>query len=130
LDLQQLKYLMEKIGHPQTHVALKEMIKEVDENFDDRIDQREFFLIFRKAARKELKSTGLLELAKVVSIDVQQEGVGGAKNFFQAKIEVQSLSKKNEDEIKAEQVEKKQQRVEAATRKADFKSKASMFNQQ
>ena len=29
LDLMELKYLMEKIGHPQTHLALKAMIREV-----------------------------------------------------------------------------------------------------
>ena len=27
LDLMELKYLMEKLGHPQTHVGLKAMIK-------------------------------------------------------------------------------------------------------
>jgi len=111
-------------------VQLKDMIKEVDENFDGSIDLREFFLIFRKAARKELKSAGLMELAKQVSIDVQEEGVGGAKTFFQAKIEAQSLSKKNEDEIKQEQVGKKVERQEKAARKSDFKAKAAMFEQQ
>jgi len=29
LDLMELKYLMEKIDHPQTHIALKAMIREV-----------------------------------------------------------------------------------------------------
>jgi Ca2+-binding EF-hand superfamily protein len=29
LDLQELKYMMEKLGHAQTHVGLKQMIKEV-----------------------------------------------------------------------------------------------------
>jgi hypothetical protein len=63
------------------------------------------------------------------SVDVQKEGVGGAKNFFQAKIESQANSKKAEEEIKAEQVEKKEQRDQAKVRKADFKSKAAMFEQ-
>ena len=33
--------MMEKLGAPQTHLALKEMIKEVDEDFDGKIDFRE-----------------------------------------------------------------------------------------
>src|SRR5688572_11572118 len=89
------------------------MIKEVDEDNDGLVSLREFFLIFRKAAKKELKSAvqhviarplcfklfiflkGLLHL--VSQIDVSEEGVGGAKGFFEAKIEQQSLSKKNEE---------------------------------
>jgi hypothetical protein len=34
IDLQELKYMMEKLGHPQTHVALKNMITEIDEDKD------------------------------------------------------------------------------------------------
>ena len=29
IDVMELKLMMEKLGHPQTHVALKDMIKEV-----------------------------------------------------------------------------------------------------
>jgi len=63
-------------------------------------------------------------------VDVSEEGVGGAKGFFEAKINQQSLANKNEQEIKAEQAGKKQEREVKAARKADFKSKASMFEQQ
>ena len=41
IDFQELKYMMEKLGVPQTHLALKEMIKEVDEDFDGKISFRE-----------------------------------------------------------------------------------------
>lgn len=34
IDLTELKYMMEKLGHPQTHVALKNMIAEIDEDND------------------------------------------------------------------------------------------------
>jgi len=33
--------MMEKLGVPQTHLALKAMIKEVDEDGDDKISFRE-----------------------------------------------------------------------------------------
>lgn len=33
--------MMEKIGAPQTHLSLKAMIKEVDEDHDDKINFRE-----------------------------------------------------------------------------------------
>jgi len=41
LDLGELKRMMEKLGVPQTHLALKAMIKEVDEDCDDKISFRE-----------------------------------------------------------------------------------------
>ncbi|KAG8258418.1 EF-hand domain-containing protein [Homalodisca vitripennis] len=41
LDLQELKRMMEKLGAPQTHLGLKAMIKEVDEDDDNRISFRE-----------------------------------------------------------------------------------------
>lgn len=35
------RYMMEQLGEPQTHVALKQMIAEVDEDFDGNISYRE-----------------------------------------------------------------------------------------
>lgn len=41
IDLLELKLMMEKLGAPQTHLGLKTMIKEVDEDFDGMISFRE-----------------------------------------------------------------------------------------
>ena len=41
LDFTELKLMMEKLGEPQTHIALKEMIKTVDEDNDGSISFRE-----------------------------------------------------------------------------------------
>jgi len=41
IDFEELKHMMEKLGAPQTHLCLKEMIKEVDEDFDGKISFRE-----------------------------------------------------------------------------------------
>jgi Ca2+-binding EF-hand superfamily protein len=38
---------MEKLGAPQTHLGLKKMIREVDEDEDGALVFREFILIFR-----------------------------------------------------------------------------------
>lgn len=48
----------------------------------------QFLLIFRKANAGELESgSGLLELYQnLTEIDVDAEGVKGAKNFFEAKV--------------------------------------------
>ncbi|KAK6177627.1 hypothetical protein SNE40_015688 [Patella caerulea] len=129
IDFHELKLMMEKLGVPQTHLSLKEMIKEVDEDHDNKISFREFLLIFRKAACGELsQESGLLELYRnVQEIDVDVEGVGGAKNFFQAKIEAQTADKKFENEIKQEQEEKRIKAEEAKERKKAFKEKANMF---
>ncbi|KAL6070295.1 hypothetical protein STEG23_008549, partial [Scotinomys teguina] len=86
IDLMELKLMMERLGAPQTHLGLKSMIKEVDEDFDGKLSFREFLLIFHKAAAGDLQEdSGLLALAKLSEIDVAMEGVRGAKNFFEAK---------------------------------------------
>ena len=41
IDFMELKLMMEKLGEPQTHLALKEMIKTIDEDKDDQISFRE-----------------------------------------------------------------------------------------
>ena len=43
---------------------------------------------------------GLSQLAKLVSIDVGEIGVGGAKDFFQAKIHMANRSNKFEEEVR------------------------------
>ena len=46
----------------------------------------QFLLIFRKADQGELEIEGLNKIAKLSDIDVSVEGVGGAKDFFEAKV--------------------------------------------
>ena len=41
IDFMELKLMMEKLGSPQTHLSLKAMIKEVDEDNDGQISFRE-----------------------------------------------------------------------------------------
>ena len=41
IDFEELKRMMEKVGSPQTHLALKAMIREVDEDGDNRINFHE-----------------------------------------------------------------------------------------
>ena len=44
------------------------MVAEVDEDFDGQMSFREFLLIFRKAARGELKAEGLTSLAATCNV--------------------------------------------------------------
>ncbi|XP_033642102.1 EF-hand domain-containing protein D2-like [Asterias rubens] len=128
IELMELKLMMEALGAPQTHMALKDMIKEVDEDLDNRISYREFLLIFRKAAAGELDTdSGLSALARLTEIDVDKEGVGGAKDFFEAKINEQTQVMKFENEIRQEQEEKKQEEEEKKKRRAEFKAKQAAF---
>ena len=41
------QFMMEKLGAPKTHIGLKAIIKEVDEDLDNALTFREFLLIFR-----------------------------------------------------------------------------------
>lgn len=87
LDLNDLKRMMETLGAPQTHLGLKSMIQEVDEDGDNRLSFREFLLVYRKARAGELtENSGLGQLAKLTEVDVDTVGVNGAKEFFEAKV--------------------------------------------
>lgn len=128
IDLMELKLMMEKLQAPQTHIGLKNMIKEVDEDLDDKLSFREFLLIFRKCASGELQEdSGLLALARLSEIDVTTEGVGGAKKYFEAKAHAITESNRFEAEIKAEQEEKKKQAEDKKQRQAAFKNLQSAF---
>jgi Ca2+-binding EF-hand superfamily protein len=131
INFEDLKRMMEKLGSPQTHLALKEMIKEVDEDCDGMISFREFLLIFRKATTGELKNGSLLEIYRqMYVVDVDAEGVKGAANFFSAKIEELNASKRMEEEILAEQQERRDKEEDKKKSRAAFKEKATFFQQQ
>ncbi|KAM9812118.1 EF-hand domain-containing protein D1 [Syngnathus typhle] len=128
IDLMELKLMMEKLGAPQTHLGLKNMIKEVDEDFDGKLSFREFLLIFRRAAAGELQEeSGLMALARLSEINVSTEGVSGAKDFFEAKMQALSVGSKFEAEIREEKEERKKQEMEKKERRAAFKELQSAF---
>ncbi|XP_036393147.1 EF-hand domain-containing protein D1 [Megalops cyprinoides] len=128
IDLMELKMMMEKLGAPQTHLGLKNMIKEVDEDFDGKLSFREFLLIFRRAAAGELQEeSGLMALARLSEIDVSTEGVLGARDFFEAKVQALAVRSKFEAEIREEQEERKRQELERKQRRAAFKELQSTF---
>ncbi|XP_063917848.1 EF-hand domain-containing protein D2 homolog [Zophobas morio] len=128
LSLNELKRMMEVLGAPQTHVGLKAMIKEVDEDDDGRLSFREFLLVYRKARAGELaEDSGLAQLAKLTEVDVDKVGVNGAKEFFEAKIQELSKKSKFESEIREEQEERKRQEEERAMRRQQFMEKAAIF---
>jgi len=123
IDLQELKYMMEKLGFPQTHLGLKAMIAEIDEDKDEKIAYREFLLIFRYARDGTLKSEGLKAIAS--NVDVQKEGVGGAKSFFEAK--AKALNENTAEKDRAYHEQKKKEAEEKKQRQAAFKDRASAF---
>lgn len=119
---------METLGAPQTHLALKAMINEVDEDGDGRLSFREFLLVYRKARAGELEAdSGLAKLAQLTEVDVDKVGVNGAKEFFEAKIEEVNKKSKFESEIRQEQEERKRMEEEKALRRQEFLQKAALF---
>nr|XP_006638025.1 PREDICTED: EF-hand domain-containing protein D1 [Lepisosteus oculatus] len=129
IDLMELKMMMEKLGAPQTHLGLKSMIKEVDEDFDGKLSFREFLLIFQKAAAGELQEeSGLLALARLSEIDVSAEGVLGARDFFEAKVQALAAGSRFEAELREEKEEKRRQEAEKKQRRAAFRELQSAFS--
>ena len=92
---------------------------------------KQIIYFFRKLAAGDLagrdEDDGLLQLAKLCSIDVGEIGVGGAKNFFEAKIKMVNQTNKFEDEIKQEQEENKTKMEEKRARQEEFKKMQSNF---
>ncbi|XP_050299073.1 EF-hand domain-containing protein D2 homolog [Anthonomus grandis grandis] len=128
LSIDELKRMMEVLGAPQTHIGLKQMIREVDEDGDGRLSFHEFMMVFRKARAGELdEESGLGQLARLAVIDVDKVGVNGAKEFFQAKINELSKRSKFEEEIRQEQDERKRLEEEKTLRRQQFLEKASIF---
>ena len=124
--------MMEKLGCAQTHLGLKNIMKELDANNDGDIDFKEFLQLFRNLKSGGLddraEEDGLLQLAKTISVDVTDVGVDGAKQFFEAKIKEVSCTNKFEEEIKKEQEEKKRENEEKKKRLDEFKKKQALFN--
>merc|ERR1711983_541783 len=110
---------------------VKAMIKEEEEDDEEAISFREFMLIFRKAAAGELQEdSGLSLLAQQCEINVEEVGVDGAKNFFEAKIAAIRKSSKFEDEIKEEQENRKREEEDRKKRQQSFKDRAALFGGQ
>ncbi|KAK3561348.1 hypothetical protein QTP86_030655, partial [Hemibagrus guttatus] len=128
IDLMELKMMMEKLGAPQTHIGLKNMIREVDEDYDGKLSYREFLLIFRRAAAGELQDDDpLMALARLSEISVSNEGVKGARDFFEAKAQVLSVRSKFEAELREEKEEKQRMEEQRKQRRAAFKELQSAF---
>jgi Ca2+-binding EF-hand superfamily protein len=125
IDFEELKKMMEKLGEPQTHLGLKAIMKEVDEDLDGLISLKEFLEIFRKARNGTLTIAGLEKLAQ--SINVDEVGVKGAKSFFEQKMKEANSGSEFEKDILAEREAAKQKADDDKKRRADFKSRQSNF---
>ena len=88
----------------------------------------QFLLIFRKAAEGTLEAgSGLAQLAQLTEIDVDETGVRGAKDFFEAKMMQAQAGSKFEMEVRLEQEEKRKQEEEKRARQEAFKNKRNAF---
>jgi len=126
-----MKTTMERLGAPQTHLGLKNMIKEVDEDQDNKLSFREFLLVFRKAAAGELaEDSGLSRLAALTDVDVAAVGVSGAATFFESKIEKLMQGSKFENEIREEKMSRQRELEQKKKRQAEFREKAAFFDPQ
>lgn len=64
--------MMEKLGEPQTHLGLKAMIKEVDEDNDGQISFREVSDIFGICGREKWYATSTIHELQGHCIDFPQ----------------------------------------------------------
>lgn len=133
IDQHELQLMMEQLGEPQTHIGLKNMIEEIDEDGDGQINFKEFLTIFRKASLGELVfGSALSAMAQLLSIDVSEVGVKGAAEFFEAKAKALFADNhKYQDAMRAEKEEQErevEEREKARLRKEAFKKRAMTFD--
>ena len=87
-----------------------------------------FLLIFQRAADGLLaEGSGLCQLARLTDIDVDETGVIGAKDFFEAKMMQASAGSKFEMEVRLEQQEKRRQAEEKKLKQEAFRNKRAAF---
>jgi len=142
LALEDVKKLLENIGKPMPHLQLKKQINEISqkENDENGVENHppntlSFFGFLELCQRTEdTKDETLCEVTDGVSklvtedqVEVHEIGVGGAKNFFAAKIALQAKGSSAEKEIRAEQEARKRKEEEKRQAKVDFKNKLKMF---
>uniref|UniRef100_A0A4W5P0M3 EF-hand domain family, member D1 n=1 Tax=Hucho hucho TaxID=62062 RepID=A0A4W5P0M3_9TELE len=115
IDLMELKLMMEKLGAPQTHLGLKNMIREVDEDFDSKLSYREVSPPQHDAATPVLHVwDGVLRLANLIVCCMVQ-------------VQALKVGSKFEAEIREEQEERKRQALDRKQRRAAFKELQSAF---
>ncbi|EDW42122.1 uncharacterized protein LOC6606331 [Drosophila sechellia] len=96
ISLGELKRFLEKLEMPQTHLAAKNVMSHVVGNHVERLTFCHALLIYGTVLnRLELRKGHLLDrerlrLARSKAVDVSKVGVSGAKQFFEAKIALQS----------------------------------------
>ncbi|XP_017083382.1 uncharacterized protein LOC108116158 [Drosophila eugracilis] len=94
--LAELKRFLEKIDIPQTHLAAKNLMTHVVDDHEGRLNFCQALIIHatllnRLELRKwRLQNQERERLAKSDAVDVSQVGVSGAKQFFEAKIAMQT----------------------------------------
>ena len=99
------------------------------EDFDGKLSFREFLLIFHKAAAGERRAdSGLRALAKLSEIHVALEGVKGAKDFFEAKVQDLSSASKSEVELKAQEDERKRPEDKRKLHQSAFRELKAAFS--
>lgn len=134
ISLGELKRFLEKLEMPQTHLATKNVMAHVVGNHLERLTFCHALLIYGTVLnRLELRKGHLLDrerlrLARSKAVDVSKVGVSGAKQFFEAKIAMQSdpLPPINSDQPVA-RIAVHSLNTENPGRRVNFKSAAALF---
>jgi len=125
IDFYELKRAMEKMGNPQTHIQLKDMMKELATDPDKGIHFRDFVLVQKKM--KDGEGTGAL--AQSFAVTLKDYTPKAIINFHEAKAKESEKEIEMEKKIKEEASERKVKAEEKREAKKNFKNKLSMFEQ-
>ncbi|XP_043652831.1 EF-hand domain-containing protein D2 homolog [Drosophila teissieri] len=132
--LGELKRFLEKLAMPQTHLAAKNVMTHVVGKHVERLNFCHALLIYGTVLnRLELRKWHLLDrerhrLARSKAVDVSKVGVSGAKEFFEAKIALQTDHLPiNSDQPVARVPVHSLNKENTGSRRVNFKSAAALF---
>uniref|UniRef100_A0A1I8JNP0 EF-hand domain-containing protein n=1 Tax=Macrostomum lignano TaxID=282301 RepID=A0A1I8JNP0_9PLAT len=135
LGREDLTRMMERLGAPQTYLGLKALMRdfEAPPAGSNRLDFRGFLSMFRRAAAGQLDSHKNLlawyaEYVGVEAVSVDEVGVRGAKDFFEAKIGIHAAGGQYEAELREEEQRQRQKKEEEdRIRQENFRAKRELF---
>ncbi|PAA68897.1 hypothetical protein BOX15_Mlig031503g2, partial [Macrostomum lignano] len=134
LGREDLTRMMERLGAPQTYLGLKALMRdfEAPPAGSNRLDFRGFLSMFRRAAAGQLDSHKNLlawyaEYVGVEAVSVDEVGVRGAKDFFEAKIGIHAAGGQYEAELREEQRQRQKKEEEDRIRQENFRAKRELF---
>lgn len=123
MDLSNMKQLLQALDLTQTHLESKQTFDKYAT--DEKLDLRSFMKMVKDLTSKAgtISLDNVIKLAAKEEIDVDEEGVGGAKRYFEAKAKVLEVGDRAYKVLE----DRKKEEEERQRKKEEFKKRREIF---